>query len=42
MRKKPSGKLVATAHMIEREFRVMKALKTVNFPVRCPPPAPRD
>ena len=33
VRKKPSGKLVATAHMIEREFQVLKALKATDFPV---------
>jgi len=33
VRKKPSGKLIATAHMIEREFQVLKALKTTGFPV---------
>ena len=33
LRKKPAGKLVATAHMIEREFMVLRALKKVDFPV---------
>jgi len=33
LRKKPGGQLVATAHMIEREYQVLKALKTVDFPV---------
>ena len=33
MRKKPAGKLVATAHMVEREYQVLRALKTVDFPV---------
>jgi aminoglycoside phosphotransferase (APT) family kinase protein len=33
MRKKPPGKLVATAHAIEREFRVLKALESSPVPV---------
>jgi len=33
VRKKPTGKLIATAHMIEREFKILKALKTIDFPV---------
>lgn len=33
LRKKPPGKLLSSAHMVEREYMVMKALKQVNFPV---------
>jgi len=33
IRKKPTGKLVATAHMIEREFQILSALKKTGFPV---------
>jgi aminoglycoside phosphotransferase (APT) family kinase protein len=33
MRKKPPGELLASAHQVEREYRVMKALGTVDFPV---------
>jgi aminoglycoside phosphotransferase (APT) family kinase protein len=33
LRKKPSGTLVATAHMIEREVQVLRALRVVDFPV---------
>ncbi len=33
MRKKPPGMLLASAHQVEREYRVMKALGTVGFPV---------
>jgi aminoglycoside phosphotransferase (APT) family kinase protein len=32
LRRKPSGKLPASAHAIEREFRVMKALNGVGYP----------
>lgn len=32
MRKKPDGRLLASAHQVEREFRVMRALASVNFP----------
>lgn len=32
LRRKPSGKLLKSAHMIEREFRVLKALETTGFP----------
>jgi aminoglycoside phosphotransferase (APT) family kinase protein len=33
MRKKPPGQLLASAHQVDREFRVMKALGTTGFPV---------
>ena len=33
LRKKPPGKLLASAHMIEREFRVQKALEGSPVPV---------
>tara|TARA_A100001011_G_scaffold373435_1_gene432843 strand:- start:78 stop:1121 length:1044 start_codon:yes stop_codon:yes gene_type:complete len=33
LRKKPFGNLLNSAHMIEREFRVMSALKFTNVPV---------
>lgn len=33
MRKKPTGTLVASAHAIDREFRVMKALAATGVPV---------
>lgn len=33
MRKKPPGKLLASAHMVEREFRIMSALKSSDMPV---------
>ena len=32
LRRKPSGKLLKSAHMIEREFRVLKALEGVGYP----------
>jgi len=32
LRRKPPGKLLKMAHMIEREFRVLKALEAVNYP----------
>ena len=32
LRRKPPGKLLKSAHMIEREYRVMKALGSVDFP----------
>src|SRR6202167_2237618 len=32
LRKKPPGHLLASAHQVDREYRVMKALGTVNFP----------
>jgi aminoglycoside phosphotransferase (APT) family kinase protein len=32
LRRKPPGKLLKSAHMIEREFRVMKALENTGFP----------
>jgi aminoglycoside phosphotransferase (APT) family kinase protein len=33
LRRKPPGKLLPSAHAIEREFRVMRALGTAEFPV---------
>ena len=33
LRKKPPGQLLASAHQVDREFRVMKALGSVGFPV---------
>ncbi len=33
LRKKPSGQLLPSAHMIEREYRVMHALRDSNVPV---------
>eukprot|EP01120_Amphizonella_sp_Union-15-10_P015894 TRINITY_DN8253_c0_g1_i3.p1 TRINITY_DN8253_c0_g1~~TRINITY_DN8253_c0_g1_i3.p1 ORF type:complete len:363 (-),score=58.95 TRINITY_DN8253_c0_g1_i3:39-1127(-) len=33
LRKKPPGKLLIGAHQIEREYKVMNALKTTNVPV---------
>src|ERR1022692_3477126 len=33
LRKKPPGQLLASAHQVDREYRVMKALGTVDFPV---------
>ena len=36
LRRKPPGKLLKSAHMVEREFRVLRALGAVGFPV---PPA---
>jgi aminoglycoside phosphotransferase (APT) family kinase protein len=32
LRRKPPGKLLKSAHMIEREYRVLKALEGVGFP----------
>ena len=32
LRRKPPGKLLKSAHMVEREFRVMQALERVGFP----------
>ncbi|RBP17287.1 aminoglycoside phosphotransferase (APT) family kinase protein [Roseiarcus fermentans] len=32
LRRKPSGKLLKSAHMIEREFRVLRALQGTGFP----------
>ena len=32
LRRKPPGKLLKSAHMIEREFRVLKALEGVEYP----------
>lgn len=36
LRKKPPGKLLKGAHLIDREFTVLKALHSVNFPVPKP------
>ncbi len=33
MRKKPPGELLASAHQVDREYKVMKALGTTGFPV---------
>jgi aminoglycoside phosphotransferase (APT) family kinase protein len=33
MRKKPPGQLLASAHQVDREFRVMSALGSIGFPV---------
>ena len=33
LRKKPPGKLLPSAHMVEREFRIMKALEKTDVPV---------
>ena len=33
MRRKPSGKLLKSAHAVDREFRVMSALHAAGFPV---------
>jgi aminoglycoside phosphotransferase (APT) family kinase protein len=33
LRKKPPGQLLASAHAVDREYRVMKALGDVDFPV---------
>jgi aminoglycoside phosphotransferase (APT) family kinase protein len=33
LRKKPPGQLLASAHQVDREYRVMKALGTTGFPV---------
>src|ERR1700761_7937034 len=33
LRKKPPGQLLASAHQVDREYRVMKALGSVGFPV---------
>ena len=33
LRKKPPGQLLASAHQVDREYRVMAALGTVGFPV---------
>ena len=32
LRRKPPGRLLKSAHMIEREFRVLRALETTGFP----------
>jgi aminoglycoside phosphotransferase (APT) family kinase protein len=36
LRRKPFGKLLASAHSVEREFRLIKALHPVGFPVPQP------
>lgn len=36
LRRKPSGKLLPSAHAIEREFRVTRALSGAGFPVAAP------
>src|SRR5471030_1372988 len=36
LRKKPPGKLLPSAHAVDREFRVIKALHGVGFPVPRP------
>ncbi|MDH4191749.1 MAG: phosphotransferase family protein [Betaproteobacteria bacterium] len=36
LRRKPPGKLLPSAHAVEREFRVIKALHSVGFPVARP------
>ena len=33
LRRKPSGKLLKSAHMVEREYRVLKALSEAGFAV---------
>src|SRR4051812_13006584 len=33
LRKKPPGKLLASAHQVDREYRVIRALATTNVPV---------
>jgi aminoglycoside phosphotransferase (APT) family kinase protein len=33
LRKKPPGQLLASAHAVEREYKVMKALGSIDFPV---------
>ena len=33
LRKKPPGKLLPSAHQVEREYRIMKALENTNVPV---------
>src|ERR1700753_299476 len=33
LRKKPPGQLLASAHQVDREFRIMKALGSTNVPV---------
>ena len=36
LRRKPPGKLLASAHAVDREFRVMSALRSQGFPVAKP------
>lgn len=33
LRKKPPGQLLASAHQVEREYRIMRALQNADFPV---------
>ena len=35
LRKKPPGKLLPSAHAVDREFKVIKALHQTGFPVGC-------
>jgi aminoglycoside phosphotransferase (APT) family kinase protein len=36
LRRKPPGKLLPSAHAVDREYRVIRALHTQNFPVAAP------
>src|ERR1700739_3264898 len=36
LRRKPPGKLLPSAHAVDREYRVMRALQAQNFPVAEP------
>jgi len=36
LRRKPPGKLLPSAHAVDREFKVISALHKVGFPVACP------
>src|SRR5215475_8624311 len=36
LRRKPPGKLLPSAHAVDREFRVIRALHAQNFPVAAP------
>lgn len=36
LRKKPPGTLLPTAHMVDREYRVLNALSKTDVPVACP------
>lgn len=33
LRKKPAGKILSSAHAVEREFKVLDALRDTNVPV---------
>src|SRR5213076_1829446 len=35
LRRKPPGKLLPSAHAVEREYRVIQALHAAGFPVAC-------